>query len=119
MGQHKNKNTFDLIVKVEQRQEPLSHEPSSVSLSSLVMRILKVTSRIQRPFDDCGGDGDLGCEETGPGEGSASTEEETNIMNQQDGEREGEGEERVLESSKSTSVVVEVVMEETQASSDG
>ena len=54
VGQHKDKNMFDLIVNVQrhsqqEEEEDTTREPS---LSSHIMRNLNVTSRIDRPFGD-------------------------------------------------------------------
>ena len=60
VGQHKDKNLFDLIVKVEPRRTESGETPKSsvISLSSHDMRDLNVSSRIERPFEEYGADGE-------------------------------------------------------------
>ena len=121
MGQHKNKNMFDLIVKGE---PALSREPSLISLSSLARRVLRVTSRHQRPFDDDdqideefdNHQRELDCEGVRWGEvSSGDVREEARSLSGEgveswEREVEGEGDEGVLKFNNS--VVVEVTIEE-------
>ena len=102
VGQHKDKNMFDLIVKVQPGQQVGTREPSLISLGSRILRNLNVTSRVEQPFEDCRADGQPSCGEAG----SREIGEEV-VRGWEEGV-EGRG----LDPRGSTSVVVEVAIEE-------
>ena len=122
MGAHKGKNIFDIMVKVRPAPEGQPREPSFISLSSNIMRALNITYVVERPFE---------CEESsrrnmgevsesgGVGSVHVIAEDQGRDTDGRHwcgdvGGGQSDGGKDVGEHEGPTSVVVEVVMEETR-----
>ena len=121
MGAHKGKNVFDIMIKVRPAPEGQPREPSFISLSSSIMSALNIAHVIERPFE---------CEQKSQknmGEVSGSEGAESVIAEDQGrgtderhlcgdvGRGCNDGDKDAGEHERPTSVVVDVVMEETRS----